>query len=205
MKYVNLAIVFMLCLFEFHCVDENSNPASTMRLVPKHGFPTFADTVVVPPDSTVVPDSSIVPDSSLVPPDSIPPVPEVVMDTTILYRCGGFGALKQFHNIPNSSDSIITIYSSSYNVNLYFGDGSSIASLYISPTGGSDPDGVTNLKLTKYVYDDYYGWTGHYVPSDTLLLNTVYSSRRVYVRSGRGQHWSTLWTLEGGSIIRPRL
>lgn len=212
MKIINRFIVVFVCTVCLNCTSEQYSPTSMAPAKHKYGPSFLADTTIVPPDSTLPPADSIpVPvDSIPVPPDTIPTPPPIipdtvaVQDTIVLYRSGGFGGLKQFHNISNSTpDELITIYASGIEV-ILGGDGIDLrlSKLYLSPIGANSTTGVTDLVLTRYVFDDPNSYTWHPVPEDTIVLNMIYSHYTTYSRSGRGQHYTTHWILESGSIIR---
>lgn len=122
---------------------------------------------------------------------------------------GGFGALRQYHNVPTSlctqdpceSAGLLTIYVQG--MQAWFGDQvdqdtGNFASYYIGQFLG---DGQWS-QLQKCVFDPATPYVGCTLNGEVLLINIAESSHRTCNRSGRGQGCRTLWTLTAGQILR---
>jgi hypothetical protein len=106
-------------------------------------------------------------------------------ETLTLSETGGFGALKQFYNVNNDAGKTINLILSTTYTSIYMTiDGVTCS----APTGNGNP--IVNATLSC----DDGGWA---------ILNVTFITHRHYVGSGRGQHWVTTWTLNGGTIERP--
>lgn len=105
-----------------------------------------------------------------------------------LGQAAGFGALKQFYNIPNDSGQTINMtFSTSYpSIYLTIGD------LPCSAPAG-DPAYATLIDNAQVTCAD----------GSWAVLNIEFHYTRRYVSSGRAHYYVTSWVLDGGTIDRP--
>lgn len=121
---------------------------------------------------------------------------------------GGFGALRQYHNVPTSlctqtpcePAGLVTLYVQGMQV--WFGDQvdpstGNFSSYYIGQFLG---DGQWS-QLNKCVFDPSNPYVGCTLDGESLLINITESSTRRLI-GGRPAHWAVRWTLESGQILK---
>jgi hypothetical protein len=105
--------------------------------------------------------------------------------TITLGQKGGFGALKQFYDIPNDAGATINLTLSTTYSSIYLTvDGVTCS----SPVG--DPPFATQIVNAPLSCAD----------GSSAILNASFHYTRRYVSSGRAHYYVTLWTLDGGTL-----